>query len=156
MLLRAQIESQLAKQLEKENDLLECVKTWTQKCEEKERGVWEGIKEVWGVWEGVSSATHLNAQQHSMFLSAAVDSIEPSAEWEHFLKLNHAVLPETPARTLLDVLFEGKGDERTGVVREGLLERQSSWIKSWKPGAFLPLLSSLHNTHVRYPQPTSS
>ncbi|GAA5879004.1 hypothetical protein JCM8547_000173 [Rhodosporidiobolus lusitaniae] len=154
VLLRALIETQLAKQLEKENDLLAVVKTWTGKVEEKEREVFEEIKRCWAVWEGVSSATHLNAQQHSMFLSATVDSLPSDAEWAHFVKLNHSVHPDTPGRTLAEVGYEGRGDPLTGVVMEGLLERQTSFLRSWKPAYFL--LTPSGHLHVYPPPPAST
>lgn len=81
-----------------------------------------------------SSAMLLGNQQLSMFLSATVDSVPPDAEWQHFLKLNHVVLPDVPEKTLDDVQWDGKGHELTSVVMEGMLERQTSFLKSWKPG----------------------
>lgn len=84
----------------------------------------------------------LGNQQQSMFLSATVDSVPPDAEWHHFLRLNHLVLPDTRPKTLDDVVWDGKGDVLTTIVREGLLERQTSILKSWKPGPS-PFFSSL-------------
>ncbi|GAA6034167.1 hypothetical protein JCM8097_003763 [Rhodosporidiobolus ruineniae] len=154
VLLRALVEAQLAKQVEKENELLASVKSWTAKTEERERETFEGIKRCWAVWESVNSATLLNAQQHSMFLSAAIDSIPSDAEWAHFLKLNHAVLPSTPAKSPKTAPYAGRGDPLTGVVMEGLLERQTSFLRSWKPAYFL--LTPSGHLHVYPPPPPSS
>ncbi|BGP14140.1 hypothetical protein JCM10213_002437 [Rhodosporidiobolus nylandii] len=156
VLLRALIEAQLAKQVEKENELLQCVVGWTQKTGEREREVFEVVKRAWGVWEGVNSATHLHIQQLSMFLSASVDSLPSDAEWAHFLKLNHVPHPDAPPapKTVGSVEYDGKGDARTGVVMEGLLERQSSFLRSWKPAYFL--LTPSGHLHVYPPPPASS
>ncbi|GAA5912834.1 hypothetical protein JCM6882_000441 [Rhodosporidiobolus microsporus] len=154
VLLRALVEAQLAKQVDKENELLVTVKGWTTKLEEKERDVWEEVKRCWAVWESVNSSTLLNAQQHSMFLSATVDSLPSDAEWHHFLKLNHALPPDAPPKTLRDVAYDGKGDALTGVVMEGLLERQSSFLRSWKPAYFL--LTPSGHLHVYPPPPAAA
>ncbi|GAA5839720.1 hypothetical protein JCM11251_002572 [Rhodosporidiobolus azoricus] len=154
VLLRALLEAQLQKQVDKENELLACVKGWMGKLEEREREVWEQVKKCWAAWENANSSTLLNAQQHSMFLSATVDSLPSDAEWSHFLKLNHALLPDTPPKTIKDVVYDGKGDALTGVVMEGLLERQSSFLRSWKPAYFL--LTPSGHLHVYPPPPASS
>ncbi|GAA5971615.1 hypothetical protein JCM11641_000662 [Rhodosporidiobolus odoratus] len=151
--LRALVEQQLAKQVDKENDLLEVVKRWTAECEKKENEVFDTVKGAWGVWEGVNSSTHLSAQQLSMFLSASVDSLPSDLEWQHFLKLNHSIPPDTPAKRLIDVEYEGKGDPRTSVVLEGNVERKGGFWGSWKPAYFL--LTPTGQLYV-YPSPPPS
>ncbi|GAA6012364.1 hypothetical protein JCM10207_007058 [Rhodosporidiobolus poonsookiae] len=154
VLLRALVEAQLQKQVDRENELLECVKTWTRKTEEREREVFEEVKRCWAVWEQVNSATLLTAQQHSMFLSATVDSIPSDAEWAHFLKLNHALPLDARKKAVADVAYDGRGDRLTGVVKEGMLERQTSFLRSWKPAYFL--LTPSGHLHVYPPPPPSS
>ncbi|GAA5875292.1 hypothetical protein JCM16303_000572 [Sporobolomyces ruberrimus] len=137
LLIRAQLESQLSTQISKENDLLVAVKAWTEKTEVKEKELFADLAKCWRDWESTNSAMLLANQQLSMFLSATVDSVPPESEWNHFLKLNHSIPPETPTRTLKDVEWTGKGDERCGILLEGHLERQTSFLKSWKPAYFI-------------------
>ncbi|BGP23045.1 PH domain containing protein [Rhodotorula toruloides] len=154
VLLRAQVEAQLRAQVIKENELLAVVKTWTEKVEQREKEVFAEIKRVWGVWEQANSAMLLGNQQLSMFLSATVDSVPPDAEWQHFLKLNHVVLPDVAEKTLDDVQWDGKGHELTSVVMEGMLERQTSFLKSWKPAYFV--LTPSGHLHIYPPPPASA
>ncbi|GAA6025648.1 hypothetical protein JCM11491_006678 [Sporobolomyces phaffii] len=137
LVIRAQLEAQLSVQLQKENELLAAVKGWTDKTEIKEKELFAELAKCWKDWESTNSAMLLGNQQLSMFLSATVDSVPPESEWSHFLKLNHSIPPETPAKTLKDIEWEGKGDERCGILLEGALERQTSFLKSWKAAYFI-------------------
>ncbi|TNY21749.1 hypothetical protein DMC30DRAFT_435080 [Rhodotorula diobovata] len=154
VLLRAQLEAQLRLQVLRENDLLAAVKLWSERTEHKERDTFAEIKRCWAAWEQANSSMLLGNQQQSMFLSATVDSVPPDAEWHHFLRLNHLVLPDTRPKTLDDVKWEGKGDPLTSVVREGLLERQTSILKSWKPAYFV--LTPSGHLHIYGPPPASA
>ncbi|GAA6062015.1 hypothetical protein JCM10212_006090 [Sporobolomyces blumeae] len=137
LVIRAQLEAQLAVQVHKENELLTAVKNWTDKTEAKEREVLSELARCWRDWETSNSAMLLGNQQLSMFLSATVDSVPPESEWIHFLRLNHAIPRSTPLKSIEHVAWEGKGDERCDVVREGVLERQTSFLRSWKPAYFI-------------------
>ncbi|KPV76120.1 uncharacterized protein RHOBADRAFT_53104 [Rhodotorula graminis WP1] len=153
VLLRAQLEAQLRLQVVRENDLLAAVKLWSDRTEVKERDTFVEIKRCWAAWEQANSSMLLGNQQQSMFLSATVDSVPPDAEWHHFLRLNHLVLPDTRPKTLDDVVWNGKGDVLTTVVREGLLERQTSILKSWKPAYFI--LTPSGHLHIYGPPPAT-
>ncbi|GAA5900497.1 uncharacterized protein JCM6883_002863 [Sporobolomyces salmoneus] len=137
LVIRAQLEAQLSVQLQKENDLLVAVKSWTEKTEVKEKELFSELAKCWRDWESTNSAMLLGNQQLSMFLSATVDSVPPESEWSHFLKLNHAIPADAPTKTLKDVEWEGKGDERCGILLEGALERQTSFLRSWKAAYFI-------------------
>ncbi|GAA5944549.1 uncharacterized protein JCM15063_004918 [Sporobolomyces koalae] len=137
LVIRAQLEAQLANQLHKENDLLAAVKVWTDKTEHQEKELLTELAKVWKDWESNNSSMLLGNQQLSMFLSATVDSVPPESEWSHFLKLNHTISPELPPKTLNDVEWQGKGDERCQIVLEGTLDRQTSFLKTWKPAYFI-------------------
>ncbi|GJN88320.1 hypothetical protein Rhopal_001285-T1 [Rhodotorula paludigena] len=154
VLLRAQVEAQLRVQVLRENDLLAVVKGWTEKMETRERDVFAEIKRCWAAWEQANSAMLLGNQQLSMFLSATVDSVPPEAEWAHFVKLNHVLASSVPEKTLDDVVWDGKGDPLTSVVLEGLLERQTSFLKSWKPAYFI--LTPSGHLHIYGPPPASA
>ncbi|GAA5859083.1 hypothetical protein JCM1840_003741 [Sporobolomyces johnsonii] len=153
VLLRAHLEAQLSNQIAKENELLAAVKMWTDRTEGKEKEVLAEVARCWGLWEQANSAMLLGNQQLSMFLSATVDSVPPDAEWTHFLKLNHTIPPSLPAKTLEDVNYEGKGDPMTAVLCEGALERQTSFLRSWKPAYFI--LTTSGHLHLFPPPPSS-
>ncbi|GAA5904938.1 hypothetical protein JCM8208_007230 [Rhodotorula glutinis] len=153
VLLRAQLEAQLRLQVVRENDLLAAVKLWSDRTEVKERDTFVEIKRCWAAWEQANSSMLLGNQQQSMFLSATVDSVPPDGEWHHFLRLNHLVLPDTRPKTLDDVVWDGKGDVLTTIVREGLLERQTSILKSWKPAYFI--LTPSGHLHIYGPPPAT-
>ncbi|GAA5824512.1 hypothetical protein JCM5353_000335 [Sporobolomyces roseus] len=153
LVIRAQLEHQLSNQLQKENELLSAVKAWTDKTEGKEKELFSELAKCWRDWESTNSAMLLGTQQLSMFLSATVDSVPPELEWNHFLKLNHTIPSDLPPKTLSDLEWEGKGDERCGIIKEGLLERQTSWIKSWKSAYFI-LTPTGHL--LLYPPPSSA
>ncbi|GAA6051519.1 hypothetical protein JCM3770_000394 [Rhodotorula araucariae] len=154
VLLRAQVEGQLRVQVARENDLLAAVKTWVERTEQKEKDILTEIKRCWALWEQANSNMLLGNQQLSMFLSATVDSVPPEAEWAHFLRLNHVVLPDVAEKTLDDVLWAGKGDPLTTVVLEGMLERQTSFLRSWKPAYFI--LTPSGHLHIYGPPPASA
>ncbi|GAA5980822.1 hypothetical protein JCM5350_003719 [Sporobolomyces pararoseus] len=137
LLIRAQLESQISSQLQKENDLLISVKNWTEKTFEKERELFTELSKIWRDFERMNSGMLLGNQQLSMFLSATVDSVPPESEWNYFLKLNHTIPQETPLKSLKDVDWKGKGDDRCMILLEGNLERQTSFLKSWKPAYFI-------------------
>ncbi|GAA5967355.1 hypothetical protein JCM21900_000345 [Sporobolomyces salmonicolor] len=153
VLVRAHLEAQLSNQIAKENELLAAVKMWTDRTEGKEKEVLAEVARCWGLWEQANSAMLLGNQQLSMFLSATVDSVPPDAEWAHFLKLNHTIPPSLPAKTLEDVKYEGKGDPMTAVLCEGALERQTSFLRSWKPAYFI--LTPSGHLHLFPPPPSS-
>ncbi|BGP46314.1 hypothetical protein JCM10450v2_002156 [Rhodotorula kratochvilovae] len=154
VLLRAQVEGQLRAQVARENELLAVVKTWVERTEQKEKDILGEIKRCWAVWEQANSNMLLGNQQLSMFLSATVDSVPPEAEWAHFLRLNHIVLPDVADKTLDGVLWDGKGDPLTTVVLEGMLERQTSFLRSWKPAYFI--LTPSGHLHIYGPPPASA
>lgn len=69
-----------------------------------------------------------------MLLSGEVDAIPPEAEWNHFVKLNHSIPSDTQPREVKDIDFTGRDDPLTQPVREGTLERQKRFLKTWSPG----------------------
>lgn len=51
LVIRAQLESQLSNQLDKENQLLDAVKSWTDKTELKEKELFTELAKCWRDWE---------------------------------------------------------------------------------------------------------
>ncbi|GAA5968275.1 hypothetical protein JCM3765_000870 [Sporobolomyces pararoseus] len=138
LLIRAQLELQLSNQLQKENDLLNSVKNWTLKTFQKEKEIFSGLSKIYRDFESMNSDMLLGNQQLSMFLSATVDSVPPESEWNYFLKLNHTIPTDLPFKTLKDLEWKGKGDEKCKILLQGNnLERQTSFLKSWKPCYFI-------------------
>ncbi|KAM0792607.1 hypothetical protein ACM66B_005268 [Microbotryomycetes sp. NB124-2] len=137
VVLRAAVEAQLKQQVTKENDMLAAVINWTERTEAKEKEVFREIARCWNVFEQANSNLHLGNQQRSMLLSGEVDSIAPDAEWTFFSKLNHVIPSDTPSRKLEDIDFTGREDPRTIPVREGMLERQKRFLKTWSNGFWI-------------------
>ncbi|GAA5992471.1 hypothetical protein JCM10908_000833 [Rhodotorula pacifica] len=157
VLLRAQIEALVRVQLEKENDLLALVKKWTSRCYERELAAFDQVKQAYSNWESLHSSLLLESQQLGMFLAATVDAVPNDKEWGFFATaedgLKATIAEETPERTVKDVEWVGKGHELTTVVKEGLLERQTSILKSWKPAYFI--LTPAGILHIYGPPPAS-
>lgn len=93
----------------------------------------------------------LGNQQRSIMLSAGVDSIAPDTEWNFFAKLNHLIPKDTPPKDPDQLEYAGRDDPLTVTLKEGMLERQSSWIKSWKSAFYLLTPSGFLHSY-----PTSS
>jgi hypothetical protein len=166
LLVRAQLEAQLVQQLKKENELLLAVKQWTEKVEQREKELFIELQQCWKLYSSGNSNMLLGNQQLTMFLSATVDSVPPESEWNHFLKLNHSIPLDLPSKTLKDLPEwkteqEGEGggtsrihDDRCNkVLAEGSLERQTSFLKSWKLAYFI-LTPTGH--FLLYPPPTTA
>lgn len=139
VLLRTQLEARLRVQLDREADLAALVQKWTAKTREREMLAFEQIKQAWSVYEQLQSSVLLESQQLGMFLAATVDAVPTDAEWSHFVEKGFTVPDEAPRREIGQLEWDGKSHEVTRVVKEGLLERQTSILKSWKPGASLPV-----------------
>ncbi|KAK4058567.1 hypothetical protein OIO90_000011 [Microbotryomycetes sp. JL221] len=137
VILRAAVEAQLKQQVTKENEMLQAVINWTERTEAKEKEVFREIGRCWNVFEQANSNLHLGNQQRSMLLSGEVDSIAPDAEWTYFAKLNHSIPAGTPPRKLEDIQFTGKDSPLTQPLREGILERQKRFLKTWSTGYWI-------------------
>ncbi|KAM0749125.1 hypothetical protein T439DRAFT_327620 [Meredithblackwellia eburnea MCA 4105] len=149
---RINVDNQVKTMTNKENELLALVKGWQDKSELLEKNVWEKVSEVWRIWEETNSNLLLGNQQRSVLLSANVDSLPVDVEWNYFTKLNH-LLPASLAPTKAeDVEYEGRNEPLTNMVREGYLERQKRFVRSWKAAFFV--LTPSGNLH-EYPTPDS-
>lgn len=137
VLVRAQIQARLRVQLDREHDLLVALKKCTHKSLDRELSAFDQVKQCWSTWESLHSASLLESHQLGMFLAATVDAVPNDKEWHHFAAVDKGltVPDDEPDRTLDDLEWVGKGHELTRLVKEGLLERQTSILKSWKPGA---------------------
>lgn len=136
VLVRAQLEARLRVQLDREHDLVAALKKCTHKCLDRELSAFDQVKQCWSAWESLHSASLLESHQLGMFLAATVDAVPNDKEWLHFAVDQHMIIPDDePDRTIDDLEWVGKGHELTHLVKEGLLERQTSILKSWKPGA---------------------
>ena len=140
VLVRAQIHARLRVQLDREHDLVVALKKCTHKCLDRELSAFDQVKQCWSAWESLHSASLLESHQLGMFLAATVDAVPNDKEWHHFAVESAMTVPDDePDRTIDDLEWVGKGHELTHLVKEGLLERQTSILKSWKPGG-CPLL----------------
>lgn len=135
VLVRAQIHARLRVQLDREHDLVVALKKCTHKCLDRELSAFDQVKQCWSAWESLHSASLLESHQLGMFLAATVDAVPNDKEWHHFAVESAMTVPDDePDRTIDDLEWVGKGHELTHLVKEGLLERQTSILKSWKPG----------------------
>ncbi|KAK4053185.1 hypothetical protein OIV83_001920 [Microbotryomycetes sp. JL201] len=137
VILRAAVEAQLRQQVTKENEMLAAVINWTERTEAKEKEVFREIGRCWTVFESANSNLHLGNQQRSMLLSGEVDTIAPDAEWTFFSKLHHVIPADTAPRRLEDIEYTGREDPLTQPVREGVLERQKRFLKTWATGFWI-------------------
>ncbi|GAA5882431.1 hypothetical protein JCM3774_001838 [Rhodotorula dairenensis] len=152
VLVRAQIEARVRVQLDRERDLAALVDKWIAKCRDRELDAFDTVKLAWSTWEQLHSSTLLEAHQLGMFLAATVDAVPNDKEWLHFVTAAGRDL-HAPERSLADVDWVGKGHPLTAVVKEGLLERQTSILKSWKPAYFILTPSGI--LHIYGPPPAS-
>ena len=132
----------MASQIVKENELLKAVLGWQDKTEAFEKDVFGKVNALWKTYEAAHSNMLLENQQRSVFLSANVDSTEPQAEWAHFATLNHLIPQETQPKTLESVLYPHKDDPLTIPLKQGLLDRQKKFIRTWQTGAYWVLTPS--------------
>ncbi|SGZ22086.1 BQ5605_C022g09427 [Microbotryum silenes-dioicae] len=160
VILKAAAATQIKQQVIKENELLAAVLSWTEKTEAKEKDVWREINRCWSIWETANSNLLLTNQQQSMILSAGVDGVAPETEWNYFQRSNFTIPPETPLRSPDEVTYVGRDDALTEPVKEGLLDRQSRILKSWKPSFYILTpsgnLLSYANSGANFASPVNS
>lgn len=134
VLLRYQFDSQLKVQLDKENDLLARAQRWTTEARDLERATFDAISTAWTAWGEANSNMLLSNQQRSVLLSATIDSIPSDAEWNHFASSTDSVVPADAEEQHADSIdIPTRDDPTTKPLREGPLERQKGWVKTWKP-----------------------
>lgn len=149
VLLRSAADAQMTAQITKENELLKAALSWQDKSEAFEKEIFGKVNALWKTYEAAHSNMLLENQQRSVFLSANVDSTEPQAEWAHFASLNHLIPADTQPKTLDSVLYPHKDDPLTIPIKEGILDRQKKFIRTWQTGAYWVLTPSgnLHSYH---------
>lgn len=152
VLLRYAFDSQLRVQVDKENDLLVRAQRWTQDAKQVERAAFDAIAQAWSIWSEANSNMLLSNQQRSVLLSATIDSIPSDAEWNHFANpsVGQAVPLDAEPQQADEIDIPNRQDPQTEPLRQGLLERQKGWVKTWKPGSScsLPSLIPRALTHV--------
>ncbi|SCV69036.1 BQ2448_2056 [Microbotryum intermedium] len=183
VILKAAAATQIKQQVIKENELLVAVLSWTEKTEAKEKDIWREISRCWSIWETANSNLLLTNQQRSMMLSAGVDGVAPEVsrlighrhlettaqltgngrdqtEWNYFQRSNFTIPSETPLRSPDEVTYVGRDDALTEPVKEGLLDRQSRILKSWKPSFYILTpsgnLHSYANSGANFASPVTS
>ncbi|KAK4698547.1 hypothetical protein P7C70_g7726, partial [Phenoliferia sp. Uapishka_3] len=155
-------EQQLKAQTTKENELLKVVLGWQDKSEQLEKAVWEKVAGAWRTWSETNPplrqrrfstsrrASSLFLPQHFPSTASPLPNSPalPQAEWNHFKSLNHILPRDTPPTVPEEIDFIGKDDLMTASVREGLMERQKRFVKTWKSAYFI--LTPSGNLH-EYP-----
>lgn len=84
---------------------------------------------------------------------SADTSVQLQTEWNHFVKLNHTIPADTPPKIADELDYPGRDDPLTTPVKEGLLERQKRFLKTWSSGALLQTTSvvthlTVHGSHL--------
>ncbi|KAH8661363.1 hypothetical protein BGZ60DRAFT_381241 [Tricladium varicosporioides] len=144
-LLKLVVDRQVEKQIDEENYLHQAYLNLEASGRELESIVVGEIQKSYNAYAGILKREADGSYNTVEELRAGPIAMPKDHEWDHFVENDeHFIDPRIPVREPQNIHYPGKDNYLAQVIREGLLERKSKYLKSYTAGWYVLSPTHLH------------